>query len=116
MFAMLEDLATTLEGGTGGTNSKAQFDTNIGAAIANLDQALDRIVGVRAEVGARLSAIDQAASTREDEALDLQSLLSDLRDVDYAQAISQLNQQYAGLQAAQAAYTRISQLSLFDYL
>ncbi len=116
MFAMLEDLATTLEGGTGGASSKAQFDSNIGAAIANLDQALDRIVGVRAEVGARLSAIDQAASTREDEALDLQSLLSDLRDVDYAQAISQLNQQYAGLQAAQAAYTRISQLSLFDYL
>jgi flagellar hook-associated protein 3 FlgL len=116
MFAMLEDLATTLEGGTGGANSKPQFDSNIGAAIANLDQALDRIVGVRAEVGARLSAIDQAASTREDEALDLQSLLSDLRDVDYAQAISQLNQQYAGLQAAQAAYTRISQLSLFDYL
>ena len=46
----------------------------------------------------------------------MQALLSDLRDVDYASAISQLNQQYAGLQAAQAAYTRIAQLSLFDYL
>ena len=55
-------------------------------------------------------------STREAEAVDLQSLLSDLRDVDYAQAISQLNQQYAGLQAAQAAYTRIAQMSFFDYL
>jgi flagellar hook-associated protein 3 FlgL len=116
MFAMLEDLATTLEGGPGGGGTKAEFNTNIGAAIANLDQALDRVVGVRAEVGARLSAIDQAESTREDEAVDLQSLLSDLRDVDYAQAISKLNQQYAGLQAAQAAYTRIAQMSLFDYL
>jgi flagellar hook-associated protein 3 FlgL len=116
MFAMLEDLATTLEGGPGGGGTKAEFNTNIGAAIANLDQALDRVVGVRAEVGARLSAIDQAESTREDEAVDLQSLLSDLRDVDYAQAIGKLNQQYAGLQAAQAAYTRIAQMSLFDYL
>jgi flagellar hook-associated protein 3 FlgL len=116
MFAMLEDLATTLEGGPGGGGTKAEFSTNIGAAIANLDQALDRVVGVRAEVGARLSAIDQAESTREDEAVDLQSLLSDLRDVDYAEAISKLNQQYAGLQAAQAAYTRIAQMSLFDYL
>jgi flagellar hook-associated protein 3 FlgL len=48
--------------------------------------------------------------------VDLQSLLSDLRDVDYASAISKLNQEYTGLQAAQAAYTRIAQLSLFDYL
>jgi flagellin-like hook-associated protein FlgL len=36
--------------------------------------------------------------------------------VDYAEAISKLNQEYAGLQAAQAAYTKIAQLSLFDYI
>jgi flagellar hook-associated protein 3 FlgL len=115
VFAMLENLAATLEGGAG-TTSDADFNTEIGKSIADLDQALDRVVGVRAEVGARLSAIDQAASTRADEAVDLQSLISDLRDVDYAQAISLLNQQYAGLQAAQAAYTRVAQMSLFDYL
>ena len=73
-------------------------------------------MSVRAEVGSRLQAIDLATETREAEAIDLQSLLSDLRDTDYASAISQLNQQYAGLQAAQAAYTRIAQMSLFDYL
>jgi len=116
VFAMLEDLATTLEGGPTGTSSNAEFKTNIGAAIANIDQALERFVSVRAEVGARLSAIDQAAATRESEAVDLQGLLADLRDVDYAQAISLLNQQYAGLQAAQAAYSKFAQMSLFDYL
>jgi len=116
VFAMLEGLARALEGGATGPTSAADFSTKIGQSIANLDQALDRVVGVRAEVGARLSAIDTATSTREDEAVDLQSLLSDLRDTDYAKAISQLNQQYAGLQAAQAAYTRIAQMSLFDYL
>ena len=86
------------------------------AAIANIDQALERTIGIRSEVSARLSAIDQATNVRESEAVDLQALLSDLRDVDYAQAISQLNQQYAGLQAAQAAYTRVGQMSLFDFL
>jgi len=116
MFAMLEDLALTLEGSTSTVTSAAQFAHGIGAAISNMDQALERTVTVRADVGSRLSAIDSAASTREDEAVDLQSLLSDLRDVDYASAISKLNQEYAGLQAAQAAYTRISQMSLFDYL
>jgi len=114
MFAMLEDLASTLDGS--GVGTVPEFSARIGAAVANIDQAINRIVGVRAEVGSRLAAVDQAASTREDEAVDLQGLLSDLRDTDYASAISKLNQQYAGLQAAQAAYTRIAQMSLFDYL
>jgi flagellar hook-associated protein 3 FlgL len=116
LFAIVEDVARTLELGTGTPDAAAEFQTRIGGTLANMDRALDRIVNVRAEVGSRLSAIDMAAGTREEEAVDLQSLLSDLRDVDYAEAITKLNQQYAGLQAAQAAYTRIAQMSLFDYL
>ena len=116
VFAMLDELASALEGSTTTAPSLAAFQAQIGASLANLDQGLERVVGVRSEVGARLSAIDQATATRESEAIDLQSLLSDLRDVDYAEAISRLNQQYTGLQAAQAAYTRIAQMSLFDFL
>ncbi len=116
MFAMLDELARTLEGAPAIAGSNAAFQAQIGASIANLDKALERSVSVRAEVGSRLNAIDIAADFRESEAVDLQALLSELRDVDYAEAISQLNQQYAGLQAAQAAYTRIAQMSLFDYL
>jgi len=116
MFAMLEELAVTLGSATTTPIDKATFQAQIGASIANLDQSLTRASVVRAEVGSRLNAIDLAADTRGAESVDLQSLLADLRDTDYAEAISRLNQQYTGLQAAQAAYTKISQLSLFDYL
>ena len=44
------------------------------------------------------------------------SVLSDLKDLDYAEAVSRLTLQQTGLQAAQASYARLSQLSLFDYL
>jgi len=116
IFSVLDNLIDTLDGGSGLPSDRAVFQQQIGASIADLDQGLNRVLQVRSEVGSRLSAIDQAASTRETEGIDLQQLLSDLRDVDYAAAISKLNQEYAGLQAAQAAYTKISQLSLFDYL
>ena len=53
---------------------------------------------------------------REDLDYTLAATLSSLRDLDYAEAISRLNQQAAGLQAAQSAYTRIGQLSLFNLL
>ncbi|MEO8063025.1 MAG: flagellar hook-associated protein FlgL [Pseudomonadota bacterium] len=116
MFSILDNLINTLTQATGLPSDRAVFQQQIGASIANLDQGLDRVLSVRAEVGTRLSAIDSAANAREAESIDLQQLLSDLRDVDYAEAISRLNQEYAGLQAAQQAYTKISQLSLFDYL
>lgn len=116
MFSIVDDLITTLSAGPGLPSDKAVFQQQIGANIANLDQALNRVLSVRSEVGSRLQAIDTATNARDIESVDLQSLLSDLRDVDYAQAISKLNQQFAGLQAAQAAYTKISQLSLFDYI
>jgi flagellar hook-associated protein 3 FlgL len=116
IFSVLDELIDTLDGGLGLPSDRAVFQQQIGTSIADLDQGLSRVLSVRAEVGSRLSAIDSATQARESEAIDLQQLLSDLRDVDYAVAISKLNQEYAGLQAAQAAYTKISQLSLFDYL
>jgi len=116
MFAVLDNLIATLGAGTGLPSDRAVFQQQIGASIADLDVGLDRVLSIRAEVGTRLSAIDNATNAREVESIDLEQLLSDLRDVDYADAISRLNQQYAGLQAAQQAYTKISQLSLFDYL
>jgi len=116
MFSTLDNLINTLTTSTGQPSDRAVFQQQIGASIADLDESLNRVSSVRAEVGTRLSAIDAATSTRDTEAIDLQSLLSDLRDVDYAEAIGRLNQQFAGLQAAQQAYTKISQLSLFDFL
>jgi flagellar hook-associated protein 3 FlgL len=116
MFSVLDNLINTLTAATGLPSDKAVFQQQIGAGIADLDQSLARVGSVRADVGTRLNAIDNATSSRESESIDLQQLLSDLRDVDYAEAIGRLNQQYAGLQAAQQAYTKIAQLSLFDYL
>ncbi len=116
IFTTLDNIVATLEGGTGATAERAIFQAEIGASIADIDRSLGRVLKVRSDVGSRLSAIDNAANARETEAIDLQQLLSELRDVDYAAAISRLNQEYAGLQAAQAAYTKIAQLSLFDYI
>jgi flagellar hook-associated protein 3 FlgL len=113
---MLDELARTLEGDGTIAGNESQFQAELGASIANLDAGLTRVVSVRAEVGTRLKAIDTAADFRDSEEVDLQGLISDIRDVDYASAVSQLNQQYTSLQAAQAAYAKISQLSLFDYL
>ena len=46
----------------------------------------------------------------------IQQNLSDLQDVDYAKAISDLNQQQVFLEAAQKSYVTVTGLSLFDFI
>jgi flagellar hook-associated protein 3 FlgL len=116
LFGALDALIATVTASTSTAPERAQFATRMAGSIAQVSQSIDHMLGVRAEVGSRLNAIDAADSARADLDLELQRTLSELSDVDYAEAISRLNLQLVGLQAAQQAYTRIGRLSLFDYL
>lgn len=116
IFTTLNDLATALESGPVTEAERARFHTHMATALQQIDQANNHMLTVRADVGTRLSSLDNAASAREDQQVELKRMTSELRDLDYAEAITRMNQQLVGLQAAQASYSRISQLSLFDYL
>jgi flagellar hook-associated protein 3 FlgL len=116
LFTTLNDLVTALESSTASPSQRAQFGTDMGRALEQLQQSSDHLLSVRAEVGTRLSSLEQAQSAQEDRKVELERMTSQLRDLDYAEAITRMNQQLVGLQAAQASYSRISQLSLFDYL
>ena len=116
LFTTLGNLATALESSTQNTAERARFNSDMATVLQQLDQAGDHLLGVRAEVGTRLSAIDNAQEALADRKVELETTTSQLRDLDYAEAVSRMNQQLVGLQAAQASYSKISQLSLFDYL
>jgi flagellar hook-associated protein 3 FlgL len=116
IFATLGNLITALKTPTGTSAANAQLATKLGAGLQQLDQAYDNFLGVRSEVGARLSTLESADTSRDALDVDLASSLSDLRDLDYAEALTKMNQRLVGLQAAQMSYTQISQLSLFNYL
>lgn len=116
MFTTLGNLATALESSTLTPAERARFNSDMATVLQQLDQAGDHLLSVRAEVGTRLSAIDGSQEALADRKVELETTTSQLRDLDYAEAISRMNQQLVGLQAAQASYSKIAQLSLFDYL
>ena len=116
MFTTLSTLAATLESSTATTADRATFNSDMATILQQLDQAGDHLLSVRAEVGTRLSSIDGAQEALADRKVELETTTSQLRDLDYAEAVSRMNQQLVGLQAAQASYSKIAQLSLFDYL
>jgi len=105
VFDTLEQLALSLE-----SNSPDV------AAIGDLQSALNHLDGFRAKVGARQNAIDSQRDFNEDVKLEAQKRLSEVQDLDYAEAISRLNLQLAGLEASQKSFARIQNLSLFNFL
>ena len=116
VFTTMQEIISALDAPGSTPAAKARLSSALGASLQQIDQTTDHFLGVRAEVGARLSALDESDSSREVHKIDLQSSLSDLRDLDYAEALARMNQQLVGLQAAQMSYSQISQLSLFNYL
>jgi flagellar hook-associated protein 3 FlgL len=116
LFATFERLAAALEAPISDPTQRAISTNELNAVLAQLGQGQERLSSARAVVGARLSAVDNAAATRAILREDVAKGLSQLRDTDYAEALSRLNMQLTGLQAAQQSVARLSRLSLFDYL
>jgi len=95
---------------------RARFHTRVNSVLADLDQAAENLLKTRADVGARLNLLDNQRAINESTLLTLRQTLSETQDLDYAEAVSRLKSQLAGLQAAQQSYVQVQRLSLFDFL
>jgi flagellar hook-associated protein 3 FlgL len=69
-----------------------------------------------ADIGTDMNVVEQQTGVIEDTILNLKTNLSTVEDLDYAAAITKMNQQLLSLEAAQSSFSKISQLSLFNYL
>jgi flagellar hook-associated protein 3 FlgL len=116
VFTTLDALVADLETPTATTAARAQLHSNIGQRLNDLDGALGHVIDVRADIGARVRALDQQEALGADFAVHLATTLSAVRDLDYPEALSKLSQQLFGLDAAQQAFARTQNLSLFRYL
>ncbi len=92
----------------------AEYQQLLADTYDNLDNAMARILEVRSEIGARMNVMDSVGSLHSQVEVLSTELKSDLVDVDFAKAISDLNHQTLVLQAAQQSFVRVSRLSLFD--
>ena len=116
VFATLQNLADALDAPVGSPAEQARRSNALGAALTNIGSAQDHMLNLRAGTGSRLASLDNATDSRSAGDVSLQTTLSQLRDVDYAQAASRLAQQLTALEAAQKTMLRVQTLSLFDSL
>jgi len=105
VFETIEQFAIDLE--TGVPNADIEAD---------LDLALNHFSGFRTQTGSRLNAIDSHRTLNDDLIFQGEKALSSIEDLDYAEAVSRLEQQIATLEASQQSFAMIQNLSLFNYL
>ncbi len=100
----------------GSSASREVLEQNVADTLANLSNAQTSVLEITSKIGARFSTLESTETLHTDAEIVLQELLSDLRDIDYAEASTRLSSQTLILQAAQTAFIRVSALSLFDQL
>jgi flagellar hook-associated protein 3 FlgL len=95
---------------------RAQLGMGMAAAMAHVDRTLDQVSQARTETGVALSNLDQLGSAANAQDTGYQQQLSQIRDVDYTKAVSDLVRNQTSLQASQQAFAKVMGHSLFDYL
>ena len=116
VFTTVQGMISALSISGNDPASSAMRNNAMNRFLVDVDQAMENILGVRANVGARLNAIENEAAVNEDFEIHLQQMLSDVRDIDLTEAISRLNQQLASLEAAHRSFLLVQNQSLFNFL
>ena len=113
VFSTLQGLVNTL---SAKNLTSAQISTQSGTALQQIDNAITNLGDVSASAGARVDSITSSQTAAQTTQTSLTGEISNLSDVDYAAAITQLNTEELSLQAAQESYASIAKLSLFNYI
>lgn len=116
IFATLHRLITALESASKTPLGNTQLANSLNGVLSNIDNAIDRVLTVRAAAGTRLKEVETTKSLNDDVLLQYDRQLSGLRDLDYTKAISDLSLQKVQLEAAQKSFAKVQGLSLFNYI
>jgi flagellar hook-associated protein 3 FlgL len=90
--------------------------TTINPSLADIDTALNNVLNVRADVGARLNRFEATSSRSADKDINLQEMRAGIEDIDLAETIVSMTAQQNALQAALGAIGRTSNMSLLNFL
>lgn len=108
MFAILTAFAAALQPGA--------EEGGIETAMTDLDAALDQLGTTRASVGARAFRMDLEAERLVDAGTARETTRQDIESADPTKAIAELQKTLTILQATQASFSKLTSMSLFDYL
>ncbi len=116
VFATLQSFINILQTDPANPADQAQLTQALDRTISDVDNALQNVLNTRTFIGTRQNSIETANIENEGAKIELQTTRSQIEDLDYAQAITQLQLQQTTLQAIQGAFAQVRGQSLFNFL
>jgi flagellar hook-associated protein 3 FlgL len=113
---ILDTIATLRRALEDPTSTNAQIRDSVAESLTNLDNGMVNVDSVRGTIGARRNIIETTKTDNEDVTLVNKGIQADLRELDYAEALSRLSFQTIILEASQQSYVKIASLNLFNKL
>jgi flagellar hook-associated protein 3 FlgL len=98
------------------TSVKGNDKINMRRGLAEMDALHVGVVLAQADSGTSMKVVEQQGIMLDDTKITLKKALSNVEDLDMAAAITQMQKQMVSLEAAQASFAKISQLTLFKYI
>ncbi|WP_342243467.1 flagellar hook-associated protein FlgL [Pseudomonas sp. OTU5201] len=112
----IANLRKALENAPDTPAGNLQVRDSVAEALTNLDNGMTVVDSVRGGIGARLNVVESTLTDNEDVTLVNKAVQADLRELDYAEALSRLSFQSIILEASQQSYVKIASLTLFNKL
>jgi len=106
-FAALDDLVTDL---------RANDGAGVRTRLDSVNTINDRLINSYGAMAGRLAAMESQRNVIDETTLRIDELLIRENDLDYAEAVTDLSKESVALQALQASFAKIAQLSLFNFI
>ena len=97
-----------------GTNNSQTGSVQQG--IADISQMHNSLTLSQAQNGSDQTVVQSQLDVLDETALRLKSTLSEIEDLDYAEAVTRMNKEMMALEAAMGSFAKVSGLTLFDYI
>lgn len=92
------------------------FDEALTDVLAGIDNSLTSVANTISKIGGRRNTADSVLASNLNLEISNKTARSNIEEVDYAEAVSELSRQETALQAAQATFSRVTGTSLFDFI
>lgn len=116
VFTTISNAIAALKTPTVNGAGLAAMTNQVNAALTCLDRAAETALTARTVVGSRQAEISRLQEITSAHNVEHQRRLSELQDLDYAKAASDVARQQMIVEASQQTFARTSKLNLFDYL
>lgn len=113
---VLNTLGDLIAGLTNSSISQEDYEQVLADAMTQIDNGKNQVSLTQAGLGGRSKTVEKITQSNSDLDVNNKSSRADLVELDMAEAITELTKQETALQASQATFGRLANLSLFDYL